>query len=67
MKNSTLDALAQFSRIEKDLTNNVLQGSEKETEEMSPHPNTVQNILNYSRALSVRKSQNISNIFMVLN
>lgn len=67
MKNSTLDALAQFSRNEKDLTNKVLRSSEKESEEMSPRPNTVQNILNYSRALSVRKSQNISNIFMVLN
>lgn len=67
MKNSTLNALAQFSRNEKDLTNDVLRGTEKDSEELVPRANTVQNILNYSRALSVRKSRNISNIFMVLN
>lgn len=67
MKNSTLEALAQFSRIEKDLTSSVLPESSSGEAEYAPSTTTVQNILNYSKALSVRKSERISNMFIVLN
>lgn len=68
MKNSTLSALAQFSQNEKKLTDSVLSGADGVgNEEFRPRTSTVQNILNYSKALSVRKSDQISEMFMVLN
>lgn len=66
MKNSTLDALAHFSRNEKKLTDQVVPAS-MSAEEESPSDQTVQNILNYSKALSVRRSQQMDNVFIVLN
>ncbi len=38
-----------------------------EKKEKSPKQETINNILNYSKALSVRKSKNIDFIEMVLN
>lgn len=65
MKNSTLDALAQFSKSEKELTKAVFSGND--TADMNPRKSTVQNILNYSKALSVRKTKALDQVFLVLN
>lgn len=65
MKNSTLDALAHFSRNEKQL----FSGLENSFEDglQSPAKQTVRNILDYSKALSVRKSKHLNHLFMTLN
>lgn len=67
MKNSTLNALADFSEHEKELTNALFGNSNNTAKSESPSNNTINNILNYSAALSVRKSKHIENIFLVLN
>ncbi|MGB0888131.1 MAG: hypothetical protein ACPGSL_08425 [Vicingaceae bacterium] len=41
--------------------------NEKETKMLSPKNETINNILNYSKALSIRKSKKIDFIEMVLN
>lgn len=66
MKNSTLNALADFSEHEKELTS-ALFGNSNTVESDSPSNSTINNILNYSAALSVRKSKHLDNIFLVLN
>jgi len=58
----TLNENALFTQIEKDLCNEVLK--EKVVE---PRKTTINNILNYSKALSIRKSSTIDHIEMVLN
>ncbi len=65
MKNSTLDALAQFSKSEKELTKAVFSGTD--AAKMNPRKDTVRNILNYSKALSVRKTKTLDRVFLVLN
>lgn len=65
MKNSTLDALANFSRNEKELLKSVFPVSKEA--EMEPGSHTINNILNYSKAVSFRKSQHISDMCFVLN
>lgn len=67
MKNTTLDALAQFSQSEKDLRRAVFPKSEGVSEDSAPSEHTIQNVLNYSKALSVRKSRQVSDMFFVLN
>ena len=44
-----------------------LFSGEQVVEEYQPRQRVVDNILNFSRALSVRKSRHIENIVMVLN
>ena len=58
----TLNENALFTQIEKDLCNEVLK-----EKVVGPKTTTIDNILNYSKALSVRKSSIISHIEMVLN
>ena len=58
----TLNENALFTQIEKDLCNEVLK-----EKVVGPKTTTIDNILNYSKALSVRKSSIINHIEMVLN
>jgi len=58
----TLNENALFTQIEKDLCNEVLK-----EKTVAPKKTTINNILNYSKALSVRKSSTINHIEMVLN
>ena len=58
----TLNENALFTQIEKDLCNEVLK-----EKVVGPKTTTIDNILNYSKALSVRKSFIINHIEMVLN
>ena len=44
-----------------------LLNQEKEAKMFTPKDETISNILNYSKALSVRKSKNIEYIEMILN
>ncbi len=64
MKNSTLDALARFSQSEKELLKAVLLDAD---EKLVPREQTINNLLNYSKAVSCRKSEHISDMFFVLN
>ena len=57
--------LLEITEQEQDLK--LLLTSKKEEEMFSPKKQTIQNILNYSKALSIRKSKNIDFIEMVLN
>lgn len=66
MKNSTFDALAHFSQNEKELIKGLVAGTSADAE-FSPAENSVQNILNYSKALSVRKSKYLDSLHFVLN
>jgi len=67
MKNSTLDALAQFSQIEKELLRDLWSTPDSTETEFKPRESSVQNILNYSKALSVRKSKHLDSLQFVLN
>ncbi len=53
---------ALFTKIEKDFCNQVMK-----EEIIGPKQTTIDNILNYSKALSVRESSIINHIEMVLN
>ncbi len=58
----TLNENALFTQIEKDLFHEVLK-----EKSISPKTTTIDTILNYSKALSVRKSSIMNHIEMVLN
>ena len=58
----TLNENALFTQIEKDLCNEVLK-----EKVICPKNTTIDTILNYSKALSVRKSSIMNHIEMVLN
>ena len=58
----TLNENALFTQIEKNLFNEVLK-----EKAIRPKKTTIDTILNYSKALSVRKSSIMNHIEMVLN
>ncbi|MFK7757965.1 MAG: hypothetical protein AB8B53_13630 [Flavobacteriales bacterium] len=66
MVNFTLDELADFSRLEKELIDNIM-GTEKEAEVLSPRKDIIANLLGYSKALSVKSSKYLDQTEMVLN
>jgi hypothetical protein len=59
---NTLFTQSRLLSVEKDLCNEVLK-----EKVVSPKQTTIDTILNYSRALSIRKSSIINHIEMVLN
>ena len=64
----SLDELAEFTRNEKQLIESL--GIESNVEEeitVSPRTHVINNILNYSRALSVRDTDTLGKVDMVLN
>lgn len=68
MSNSTLDALASFSQNEEKLIQNLFGNNQSSSvEQFEPSALSVQNILNYSKALSVRKSEHLEHISIILN
>jgi hypothetical protein len=68
MSNSTLDALANFSQNEQKLVQSLFGENQiAPVEEFEPSALSVQNILNYSKALSVRKSEHLEHISLILN
>ena len=64
MQNFTHSDLLEISKQEEELK--ALLGCEVE-KNFSPKEETISNILNYSKALSIRKSDQIDFIEMVLN
>lgn len=66
MVNFTLDELADFSRLEKELINEIM-GTENKTPLLCPRKDIVNNVLSYSKALSVRQSKYIDQMSMVVN
>ena len=63
-----LDDLSKFSREEKLLTQKLFgENIEKNENSMTPSKHVVDRILNYSKALSVRKTENYGTVEMILN
>lgn len=64
----TLDDLAKFAQEEKELSRQIgLIKPEETPANFSPDPQTVNNILNYSKVLSVRKTKRFGTVEMILN
>ncbi len=61
-KNSTLKQLTYFIQQEKQIRNELFNNEIQE-----PKTSTVQSILNYSKSLSIRKTNSIGNIELVLS
>ncbi len=67
--NFTLNDLAAFAQKEQaifEALNRSFSGEETQAE-MAPEDQTLRNIMNYSRALSVRPSESMNRIEMILN
>lgn len=65
MNDFTLDELMEFTQMEDQLINEIFS---KDTEDRcEPSNDTVNTLLAYSQALSIRKSRSMQNIRMVLN
>ena len=64
MQEFTHSDLLEISKQEEEMKS--LLGCEEE-KEFSPKQETISNILNYSKALSIRKSDNLDYIELVLN
>jgi hypothetical protein len=65
MQKFTHSDLLEITEQEKDIKTFLKQ--KKEAKMYSPKKETISNILNYSKALSIRKSKNIDFIEMILN
>lgn len=65
MVNFTLQDLMNFTQNESKMVENVLQ--QNEIQSMEPSESSVQNLLAYSKALSVRKSEYLKNFRLTLN
>ena len=61
----TLDDLSEFTRNEVKMVNEILP--EPREEMVQPGEEAIRNILSYSRSISVRKSERIGNIHLMLN
>jgi len=65
MQKFTHSDLLEINEQEQELK--LLLNQKKEDKMYSPKKQTVDNILNYSKALSIRKSENLEYIEMILN
>lgn len=66
--NFTLNELAEFAQQEQALFNELNNSFMLEAApEMAPSTSAVNNVLNYSKALSVRESSMLKKIEMILN
>jgi hypothetical protein len=64
MLNYTLDELSDFTRKEEEMVRGLMPDTRMHAE---PSERSIQNILAYSKALSVRKSERLQHIRLVLN
>jgi len=63
-----LDELSNFAQNEKDIITTLgLLTNEKEQEKMKPGKQAIQNILNFSKVHSSRKSKLMNRIELILN
>jgi hypothetical protein len=65
MQKFTHSDLLEINEQEQELK--LLLNPQKEDEIYTPKKATIDNILNYSKALSIRKSENLNYIEMILN
>ncbi len=65
MQKFTYFDLLEITKKEAELK--VLVGEKKEDKMYSPKKETINNILNYSKALSIRKSKNLDFFELILN
>ena len=65
MQKFTHSDLLEITEQENDLK--VLLNQKKERKMYAPKQETISNILNYSKALSIRKSKNLDYLEMILN
>ena len=67
--NSTLDELAAFTQHEQELLAELelMESKAFAEQELQPKQSTIDNLLNYSKALSVRRSKNLGMVEVVLN
>ena len=63
MENVTLDDLANFSKREKELSEEIFGNDVK----IGPSEGVLKHILDYEKVLSVRESQHLPDITMILN
>ena len=66
-KKFTLENLTTFTRNEKEILASVGLTKSKKEEISSPGQHVIDNLLNYSKALSIRKSETFGKMEMVLN
>jgi hypothetical protein len=66
MPHFTLQDLSDFTKNERKMVEGILPLA-KSNEDLEPREEILQNILNYSKALSVRKSKKMNSFKMVLN
>jgi len=66
MLHYTLNDLMDFTQNERKMVKQVLPGTFEE-ESIQPSEGSLRNILDYSKALSVRKSKNLHSFRIVLN
>jgi hypothetical protein len=64
MLNFTLDELSDFTRKEEEMMKGLMPGALPHSE---PSDQSIQNILAYSKALSVRRSKHLKHVRLVLN
>jgi hypothetical protein len=64
MLHFTLDELANFTRKEEQMVKDLMPHAGLHAE---PSERSIQNILAYSKALSVRKSEHLQHMRMILN
>jgi len=65
MQKFTHSELLEINEQEEQLK--LLLNQKKENDMYTPKKETIDNILNYSKALSIRKSENLDYIEMILN
>lgn len=67
MQNYTLEDLAKFTRNEQDLLKQITNEDQQQEEQYKAPQGAVDAVLNYSKALSVRKTNTLGTISMLLN
>jgi len=65
MTNFTFEDLKELTQMENDLMNRLF--ADDITDRLEPSEETVNTLLAYSKALSIRKSRSMKNIRLVLN
>ena len=63
----TLKDLVKFTKEEGSIIESIFNPGKVNLKKVKPSKQAIDNILNYSKALSIRKSDNLDNIEMILN
>lgn len=66
-KTYTLSDLVEFTKEEDAIIESLFNDQKFISKKAKPSKNVINNILNYSKALSIKKSESLDNIEIVLN